>query len=145
MRLALLAVMLLAPTAAALDAFPTETKLGATEARFLVRLPQGGHVTVEANASVRVALVAPGAAAPALSPAPATLAPPRAPEWHGLGGVYELVVQRDDPRQDVGLLVEDGTTSGLALDWPAAPPKRVPAAGAALAVLALAWCARRWR
>lgn len=141
--LALAALLLAAPTAAALDAFPTETRLGATEARFLVRLPQGGDVSVEAHGAVAVALVARGAEAERLLAAPATLTPPAASAWHGLDGVYELVARRDDPREQVTLFVRDGSGSGLALDWPPMPPKRVPAGAVALTVVALALCARR--
>lgn len=140
---ALAALLLAAPTAAALDAFPTETRLGATEARFLVRLPHGGDVIVDAEGAVAVALVARGGDAGRLVAAPATLTPPAASAWHGLDGVYELVARRDDPREEVTLFVRDGSDSGLVLDWPATPPKRVPAGAAALALAALALCARR--
>lgn len=141
MRLALVALLafaLLAPGASALDAFPAGTRLGELEARFLLRLPEGGALAVESSAPVRVALVTPGAETGGLVPAPATLAALADSRWRGLEGMHELVVVRSDARTAVALLVSDGSQAGLALDWPAAPAKPVPAPGAPFAVAALA-------
>lgn len=144
MRAACLALLLAMPTAAALDAFPTESRLGANEATFLLRLPEGGSLRVRADSAVEVALAAPGEDPAAFAPAPATFAVDAASVWHGLPGTVELTVRRANATQAVTLEADDGA-GGVALEWPAQPPpRRVPAPGA-LALIGLAATALAWR
>lgn len=144
MRRALLAALLLAaPTAVALDALPTYTRLGDEEARVLVRLPHGGRLLVEAAPGVRVGVTEPEGPTPELTPAPAEFAvEARAPEasWHGLSGTVDVVARRDDPRQAVMLVIRDASGGGTEVEWPAAPePRRwLPAPDALAAVAAVA-------
>lgn len=130
MRLALLALLMLAPSALALDAFPEETTLGRTEARLRVRLPEGGPLRVEAEPPVEVAL-----AGGASVPTPATLAVPADATWHGLSGVVEVVVRREKASEPVTLMLSDGTGAGVAYEWPA---QRETPQAPAVAVLAVA-------
>ncbi|MEA3201882.1 MAG: hypothetical protein QOE90_3310 [Thermoplasmata archaeon] len=136
MRALLLAALLVAPSALALDAFPTESRLGATEARFLVRLPQGGMLHVEADGAAVQVAVAPAEGEPgAFAAAPATFEVDATSVWHGLPGTVALIARRADPARPVTLDVDDGA-GGAQLEWPAAPtPARgVPGPGAAAVV-----------
>lgn len=105
-RLALLVALAAAPTAAALDALPDAARLGAEEARVVVR--SSGPIHVRADAPIRVAA---GDDAPV--PAPAVLAPTRGPGWHGLDGAVELRLLRDDPSREVHVELDDGVTGVL--------------------------------
>lgn len=118
MKAWLLAALVLLPTVAALDAFPTETRLGATEARFLVRLPDGGALRVSSDGAVEIALVAPGEEPFAFVPVNASFPVDAASVWHGLPGVVQIVARRADPAQAVTLDVDDGA-GGVTLEWPA--------------------------
>jgi hypothetical protein len=106
------------PAAAALDALPSEDRIGPTEARFLVRVRSPGPVHVEADAPVRIALARHGETPDALVAAPADLRAPPGASWHGLPGVVELVVERDDPSRPVIITAwqDDG---GVAIEWAA--------------------------
>lgn len=130
----LLLALLAAPCAAALDALPSEDRLGATEARVLLRVHGAGPVHVEADAPVRVALARHGEEPDGFVDAPADLQPPPGASWHGLAGVVELVVARDDPARPVVVTAwqDDG---GVAVDWAAL---KKPAPGPALPLVALA-------
>lgn len=139
MRALLLALVLFAPTAAALDTFPGEARLEPHEARFLVRVHGDSALSVKAEgAPVRVALASRGADPAAFVDAPASLALPSGASWHGLDGVAQLVVERDDAHASVLIEVADGDGPGAALEWPGAP---APVSWGALAVPALALAA----
>ena len=115
---ALLALLLLAPGAAALDAFPQEDQVGPGEARFLVRVQGDAPLRVESEGAARVQLARPGEAPDpeGFLPTPADLRAPPGASWHGLSGVVELVARRDDPSQEVLLTAwQDG--SGVAIEW----------------------------
>lgn len=121
----LLLIALSVPVAAAFDVLPDMATTGPTEARFLVRA--SGPLQVEADGPVLVAVATVGGAPGPMVPAPAALAPPPGAEWHGLAGVFELVVARDDPARPVSLTVTDGR-EGAVLEWPASPrPVPLPA------------------
>lgn len=146
MRLALLLATLLVPTAAALDALPTHVTLGESEARFLLRLPRGGVLRVEATGGAVVAVGEPGGLPGAFAQTPASFAvDARRPEesWHGLTGTFDLVARRPDPAQDVRVSVRDGSGAGTEFEWPAVE-RSVPAgAWAAVALVVAAWALRR--
>lgn len=137
MRTALVAVLLLclAPGAVALDLVPTETRLGEHEARLLLRVAPGAALDVRADPPVEASWAAPGDAPAAALPTPARLEV-RAGAWHGLDGMVEVILRRDDPTQAVALEVEDGSAVGIALDWPAAA-RDVPLPGALVVAAAL--------
>lgn len=125
-----------APSALALDTFPAHESWGEHEARLLLRLPEGGALRVVASAGARVAAVDPGAVPEAFSSTPARFvveaaSPSRS--WHGLPGVVELVVVRDDPGEPVTIEVHDEAGAGALYEWPAASRRDVPS-GAPLAV-----------
>ena len=149
MRLALVAALLLAPTAAALDALPTHVKLGDTEARFLLRQPRGGVVEVEGDGEALVAVSEPEGLPGAFARVPASFtveARPPERSWHGLTGTFELVARRAEPTQDVRLRVRDAAGGGTEFEWPAAPERDVPAgAWVALAALVVVAMARAHR
>ncbi|GEM_PF-4539856 len=140
MRGAWLALLLALPAAAALDAFPAESRLGATEARFLVRLPDGGALRVRADAPVDVALAPPGGEPEAFAPAPASFTVGTATAWHGLPGAVEIVARRADATRPVTLEADDGA-GGVELEWPAQAPARWAPAPGALALVGLAGAA----
>lgn len=122
LRAVVLLWLLAIPGATALDAFPGHETWGANEARVLLRLPDGGTLRVSADAPVRVALVEPGTNADVYERAPASfLVRAKAVEdsWHGLPGVVELVVRRDDPGRAVRVEVVDGADEGAVYEWAA--------------------------
>lgn len=112
------ALLALFPPAAALDALPSEDRIGPIEARFLVRVHGPEPVHVEADTPVRIALARHGETPDALVDAPADLRAPPGSSWHGLPGVVELVVTREDPSRPVVLTAwqDDG---GVAIEWAA--------------------------
>lgn len=115
MRVALLALVLLAPGALALDAFPDESSLAATEASFLVRVPRGGALHVEADPPVALR-VGNATAEGALD-----VAVDEDATWHGLSGVVRIDARRADPAQAVRLVARDAA-GGYEFEWPAQPP-----------------------
>lgn len=135
---ALLVALLALPTAAALDLFPGHERFEAKEARVLVRLPQGGTLTVTSDAAVDVALAHPGGAPGPWQRAPAQLrVEALAPEdsWHGLSGTVEVVVKRAQRSQEVRFEVDDGSGFAAEFEWP--PARRIPSPAAAPLLLAL--------
>lgn len=141
---ALLLLALALPTAAALDSFPAESQLGATEARFLLRVQDDGPVMLTADApGALAALVAPGDEPAQWARLPATLTP-SVGEWHGLQGVTELRLRRENASQALVLSASDGSGAGVLLEWPAAEAlatqgarHETPDAGAAAALMAV--------
>lgn len=127
MRAALLALLLLAPGALALDAFPDESRVGATEATFLVRVPRGGTLRLEADAPLDATI------AGVTRALPADFAIPEDQTWHGLSGVAAIHATRADPRREARLVARD-EAGGYEFDWPAQEPRTlarwVPSAGA---------------
>jgi hypothetical protein len=115
MRRAPVALLLLAtlPAAAALDAFPGETRWGAREATFVVRAQEPW--TVRAPPGVVVENVT--------------------RDWHGLPGAVEMRATRPDGRAAT-IEIVDATGTGVDLEWPADAPRHVPAPGG-LALAAL--------
>lgn len=124
-RLALLALVLLAPVAAAADLLPTETAWGPREARLVVRAVDG-EVSVQAEPAIHVALAYDDA--PATTPRVLRASAP----WRGMTDVVELVLLRDDPAQGVDVVVEDAGATGVWFEWP--PARESPAGVAPLAV-----------
>lgn len=121
MRIVLLLV-LLAPTAQAVEALEAEPRLGAVEARLVVRAE--GDIVVVADAPVRSELAR--------------------ISWHGLDDVTEIVLRRDanDPRS---VEITDASGVGLLLEWPASDhPVPQPWFGAMVA-LGCAGLGRRLR
>lgn len=119
----LLALALLVPTAAALDAFPSETHWGAREATFVVRSP--GPVSVRASPGVVVANVT--------------------TTWHGLPGATQMRATRPDG-QAATIELLDAAGTGVALEWPAEePPHRAVPVPAWLVVAAPSATALLWR
>lgn len=136
MRLVLLALLLLAPSAGALAALEESPRLGALEARVLVRAQ--GALRVVADGPLAAATTPPGGEADAFVGTPATLLA-RAGEWRGLAGVTDIVLRRASPAEARVVDVADATGAGLTFTWPAMG-REVPAAGpGALLALALAW------
>ena len=136
-------VLVVVPTALALDSFPQDSQWGARDAHALVRLPQGGrlHVETEPSADVTVALAEPGAdpGAPRAAPAEFDVFP-REPEasWHGLPGTVELVLHRADAGKALEVFVED-EDGGAVFEWPAeAHARGIPAPGGVAILTALA-------
>lgn len=115
--LALAAVALL-PGAAAVDLLPTEARFGADEARLLLR-SSSGDVRVVTDPPVRGAGVAPGAAATELDETPLLVDATHV--WRGIEGIVEIVLVRDDPRRGVDIIVEDGSNTGVWVEWPSSP------------------------
>jgi len=116
MRAALLALLLLAPGALALDAFPGEGHVGATQADFLVRLPRGGTLHLDADAPVDVTVDGKTRALPA------DFAVTEDQTWHGLSGVVAIHATRVDPGREVHLTARD-EAGGYEFAWPAAAPE----------------------
>lgn len=146
MRVALLAVLALAPTAAALDVLPSHASFGDVEARVLVRLAEGGALHLDGSPGLLVGLAHPGAEPTSLAPVPAALEVPLAPpesSWHGLVGTVEVVARRPDARQDATLSVRDASGSGASYEWPAAPAAEVPDAPVAAAMMIMGAAALR--
>lgn len=137
--LALLALLLATPAAAAVDLLPTEVAFGRDEARLLVRSSTGG-VHVRTEPSVLAAGVAPGETPEELSPTP--LAIEATHVWRGIDGIVELVLRRDDATSPVDIIVEDGTSTGVWLEWPA--ERRVPAVGVSVLLSTLGMVALRY-
>lgn len=128
------ALALLPGTALAVDLLPTEVSFDDTEARILVR-SQEGSVRVETTPVVMAAASAPGTDAGEFAPTPRVLAADRT--WHGLDGVVVVVLKRAEAKQAVDVVIEDGSQTGVWLDWPAAH-RRVPAPGPVTILLVIA-------
>lgn len=141
-RIALLLLALaLTPCAAAVDLLPTQVQLSATEARFVIRSAMGS-ATVRSTPSVLAAGAPPGGDPAEFAPTPRTLAMQGA--WRGIEDVVEVVLRRETSDAQVEILVEDGTGTGVWLDW--APTSRgLPGPGFALLIAAVAAAARTRR
>lgn len=139
--LALLALALLAPGAVAADLLPTEAVLGEGEARFVVR-SASGEVVVRTEPPVLAA----AAGEEVFDLTPRTLRSTGL--WRGMEGVVEVVLRRDDPTTPVDVILEDGSTTGVWVEWPARPAQ-TPGAGLASVLAAVAvvatWRAARLR
>lgn len=150
--LAFALVLVIVPSAHALDAFPSESQFGATDARILVRLPAGGHLRVETEPPVWVALATtPGGPSGERVRAPfdADVSPQRAEDsWHGLAGTVEVTLHRDDPQQAIEIVAHD-EHGGAVFDWPAGPlparPRGIDAPGILGALGIVATGALLWR
>lgn len=119
MRLALplaLFLLALAPCASAVDLLPTEVSFGKDEARLLVR-SSTGSVQLTAEPSVRAGGAEPGGVAHELASTPLTLEATYV--WRGIDGIVEVVLQRDDPRVAIDIIIEDGANTGVWVEWPA--------------------------
>ena len=120
MRPLLVAVLAvaLAPRAAALDVLPSESRLGDTEARILVRAA-GGEVTVRAEPPVLAGVEGSDDRAPT----PRTL---RATgNWRGMEGIVIVELERADASVPVEIVLEDGAggagrAAGAWIEWPGA-------------------------
>lgn len=108
---ALLLALVLAPGALALDVLPTDAVLGDTQARVVVRTRDA---TLNVSATPPVLAGAEGAA---LGSTPRTVAANGT--WHGLEGAVVVVLEREDARTAVDLVIEDGSSVGLSFAWPA--------------------------
>lgn len=131
-RVALLALVLAAPGALALDVFPGEERWGERDARLLVRMPAGGALRVLAEPPVEVAVVAPGAVPTGWNATPAeynVTARRGEAAWHGLPGTVEVLLRRDASAGEVRVtLMEGDEGTGAEYVWAPAPPaKRTPA------------------
>lgn len=132
MRAAILLALVLAPSAAAMDVLPTEIRLGAEEARILVRSADGS-VRVDAEPSILAAPSAPEGDPGAFAPTPRVLEANAT--WHGLERILVVVLRRGDPSVAVEVTIEDASRTGISLEWPA-ERQRAPMPGVAL-VLAI--------
>lgn len=133
--LAALALLLLAPVAAAADLLPTETTWGPREARLVVRAIDG-EVSVQADPAIRVALAHDDT--PATTPRVLRASAP----WRGMTEVVELVLVRDDPAKTVDVVVEDAGATGVWFEWPPVNESPLRVALPVVGTL-LAWALRR--
>lgn len=131
----ILALVLLAPTAAAMDLLPSEIRLGATEARILVRSGEGA-VRVDSTPSILAAPAAPEGDPGEFAPTPRVL--DATATWRGLEGILVVVLRRADPAEVVDVTIQDGTNTGVSLEWPAQTARTPVAPWMAMAAIALA-------
>lgn len=134
-----LALVCLAPAALALDVLPTEIRFDALEARILVR-SVAGSVRIETDPVVLAARADPGGVQDPFAPTPRVLAANAT--WHGLDGILVLVLARTDEDRPVDVIVEDGSRTGVLLEWPAVDARGIPL-GAPAAIAALLAAALR--
>lgn len=141
MKMSGLALLLIAlvPSAGAVDLLPSEVRFGEVEARLLVR-SLGANVTIATEPGVIGAGVDPGSEPVSLAPTPLTLSALYV--WRGIDGIVEIVLRREDPGRQIDIIVEDGRSAGLWLEWPAA--RRSIPFPSALLLLPLAGAWRRW-
>ncbi|HVM45990.1 MAG TPA: hypothetical protein VM582_08660 [Candidatus Thermoplasmatota archaeon] len=132
--LVLAALLALAPPAAAVDLLASEARLGEHEARLLVRSPTGS-VNVRTEPAVLVGGARPGGAPGELAPAPVALRASHV--WHGLDGVVEVVLVRERAGETVDVVLEDGATAGLWVEWGAAVAATRPVPGPSALAAAL--------
>ncbi len=151
LRIALIVVILLnlAPVALALDLFPDEQEFGRTSASILVRVPNGGPLSVRADAPLQVAMLQANETKKNFVHAPTTFAvPTQHPDtaWHGLVGTVRLVLEREDPTRSVEVEITDEKGAGAHFTWEAAPKETpFPPMAAVGAVLGVAWAYRPLR
>lgn len=124
-------LLLLVPFAAAVDLLPAEARLGPTEARLIAR-SGSGLLTVRTEPGVLVGGAAPGGEPAPLAPAPRELQAIHT--WRGLDGIVEIVLRREDVHESVDVIVEDGGSAGVWVEWPAARTIPAPHALAALVI-----------
>lgn len=141
MRQAILLVALAAPTAAAIDVLPSELHLGDVDARILVRSSEGS-VRVETEPSILAAATVPGAAeTDGYAPTPRVLVANAT--WRGIDGIVVVALRRADPLKAVDVTIEDGTRTGVSLEWPAATRDAPIPTGLAIVAIAGALALRR--
>ncbi len=151
LRIALVVAILvnLAPCALALDVFPDEHQFGRTTASILVRVPDGGPLSVRADAPLQVAMMHADETTTKFVSTPTTFAvPTQHPDaaWHGLVGTVRLVLEREDPTRSVEVEITDGEGGGAHFTWEAAPRETpLPPMAVVGAVLGVAWAYRPWR
>jgi len=127
-----LALVLMLPSAAALDALPDEARFAAHEARLVVRVAEGASLHVATDTAALVAL-----AGGDFTPTPAVLAVPSDASWHGLERTVELQLRRSDASSQMRIELDDRAGTGAVFTWP--PQREVPGAGVA-GVLSLLAC-----